>query len=77
MFYHAEFGRSTSECVSINRGNPKIVSLLLTLSDLERRDTMGQIIAADYRNCAYAVWPSTSKFGKVTCGKENNVIYHN
>ena len=38
----------------------------MTLSDLERRDTMRQIFLADLRNYARTVLPRTSTFGKVT-----------
>jgi len=42
------------------------VSVLMTLSDLERRDVMGQIFLMDLFKNARTVWPKTTKFGRIT-----------
>jgi len=42
------------------------LSLPLTLSDLERRDRMGQNFRADFHNHAQTVCPGTTKFVMIT-----------
>ena len=42
------------------------VSIPLTLSDLERRDTMLEIFPAALRTFDHTVWPTVSKFSTVT-----------
>jgi len=44
----------------------RIVSVPITLSDLEWRDAEGQTTAEDLRNYAPTVWPRTTKFGVIT-----------
>jgi len=39
------------------------VSVLMTLSDFEKRNTMGQIFLADLHNYVRMVWPTMTKFG--------------
>ena len=39
------------------------VSVPMTLSDLERRDTRRQIFQADLLNSTHTVWPRMTKFG--------------
>jgi len=42
------------------------VSVPMTLSDLERREAMGQIFQVDLLNNILTVWPRTTKFGRKT-----------
>ena len=44
------------------------VSVLMTLSDIERRDARGHIFQADLLNNARTVWSITTKFGSHMCG---------
>ena len=44
------------------------VSVLMTLSDLERRDPRNQIIRRILLNNAGTIWCRTTKFGRITWG---------
>ena len=43
-----------------------LVSMTMTLSDLERRDASGQNFLANFHNYSQMVWPTATKFGKIT-----------
>jgi len=62
--------------MSIGSRTDRSVSVLIpmmTLSDLERRHTRGQILQADLLNEAHTVWPRTTKFGKITWVGEERI----